>query len=212
VVPFAVFMALLAVVPSLGLPARLEAALRVGIPALVVLLVARPVLDFRTVRPGLSTLVGIGVFVLWVGPDLLAPAWREGWLFQNSVVGRVESSVPPDARGDPVVLALRVARAALIVPVVEELFWRGWLPRWLDRMDDFRAVPLGAFTRWSFWGSAALFALEHGSFWDVGLAAGIAYNWWMIRTRSLGDLILCHAVTNACLAGFVLAGGRWEYW
>jgi membrane protease YdiL (CAAX protease family) len=57
-----------------------------------------------------------------------------------------------------------------------------------------------------------LFVSEHGELWDVGLAAGLAYNWWMRRTRSLGDLILAHAVTNACLSAYVLTSGRWEYW
>ena len=60
--------------------------------------------------------------------------------------------------------------------------------------------------------TALLFASEHGAMWDVGLAAGLLYNFWMRRTRSLGDLILAHAVTNACLSAYVLSRGRWEYW
>jgi CAAX prenyl protease-like protein len=153
----------------------------------------------------------VAVFLLWIAPDLLVPGYRDGILFQNSLTGTATSSMPEDTRGDVVVLALRFARAVIIVPIVEELFWRGWLPRWLDRMDDFEGVPLGEFTRFSFLGTAVLFALEHGAYWDVGLAAGIVYNWWMIRTRSLGDLMLCHGVTNACLAGYVVVAGRWEY-
>jgi CAAX prenyl protease-like protein len=79
-------------------------------------------------------------------------------------------------------------------------------------MEDFRKVPLGQFTTASFLLTALLFASEHGAMWDVGLAAGVLYNFWMRRTRSLGDLILAHAVTNACLSVYVLARGRWEYW
>jgi CAAX prenyl protease-like protein len=100
----------------------------------------------------------------------------------------------------------------IIVPIVEELFWRGWAPRWIDRMDDFQALPLGSFTTRSFLLTAALFGVEHGSYWDVGFAAGVGYNWWVWKTRSLGDLILSHAVTNACLAGWVLGTGQWQYW
>ena len=59
---------------------------------------------------------------------------------------------------------------------------------------------------------ALLFASEHGPYWDVGLAAGILYNWWMIRTKSLEDCILSHAVTNACLAAYVLTRHQWQYW
>jgi hypothetical protein len=34
----------------------------------------------------------------------------------------------------------------------------------------------------------------------------------MWRTRSLGDLVLVHGVTNAALSGFVLVTGKYEYW
>jgi membrane protease YdiL (CAAX protease family) len=59
---------------------------------------------------------------------------------------------------------------------------------------------------------AVLFAAEHGSYWDVGLVAGILFNYWMVRTRSLGDLILSHAVANLSLSAYVIASGKWEYW
>lgn len=212
VIPFAAFMVLLGVGPMLPLSPRAEAGVRVTLLTAVIFLMARPALDFRVTRPLATVAVGAAVFALWIAPDLLIPGYREHPIFQNGITGEVKSSLSAEARADSVVLALRFARAALIVPVVEELFWRGWLPRWLDRMDNFEAVPLGQYTRWSFWGTSVLFALEHGPFWDVGLMAGIVYNWWLSRTRSLGDLMLCHAVTNACLSVFVLAAGRWEYW
>ncbi len=99
----------------------------------------------------------------------------------------------------------------MFVPMLEELFWRGWLMRWLIS-PKFETVPLGAYQAGSFWITAALFASEHGPYWDVGLVAGIAYNWWMIRTRSLADCILAHAVTNGCLCWYVVVTHRWEYW
>ena len=83
--------------------------------------------------------------------------------------------------------------------------------RWLVK-DDFASVPLGTYTPRSFWITAVLFAAEHGPYWEVGLIAGIIYNWLMIRTRSIGDCILAHAITNAILSAFVIATGRWEYW
>jgi CAAX prenyl protease-like protein len=95
--------------------------------------------------------------------------------------------------------------------VIEEMFWRGWLMRWLIS-PRFEAVPLGAYAPVSFWLTAVLFASEHGPYWDVGLATGVIYNWWMLRTRSLADCILAHAVTNACLCGYIVATHHWEYW
>ncbi len=212
ILPFAVFMVWLGVGPALPVSPRVEAIVRVTVLLAVIALVARPVLSFRMERPIATLLVGVGVFVLWILPDQLMPGYRDSMLFQNSLTGPVESSMAVEARTDLVVILLRFLRAALIVPIVEELFWRGWLPRWIDASDDFRRRPLGAFTTFSFAATVILFGMEHGPFWDVGIAAGIIYNWWMIKTRSLGDLIWCHAVTNACLSGWVVLAGQWQYW
>jgi hypothetical protein len=73
-------------------------------------------------------------------------------------------------------------------------------------------VPLGRYTAVSFWAVALLFAAEHGPYWEVGLIAGVAYNWWLVRTRNLADCVLAHAVTNALLAGYVLVFNQWQYW
>ena len=73
-------------------------------------------------------------------------------------------------------------------------------------------MPLGSYAGPSFWITAILFASEHGAYWEVGLLAGIAYNWWMIRTKKLGDCIVAHAVTNGVLSAYVILAGKWEYW
>ncbi len=212
VVPFVVFMAMLVIGPALPVPPLAESVIRVGVLVTVIVLVARPVLTFRLTQPLGTIAVGVLVFVLWILPDLLIPGYRNSSVFQNSVTGHVASSMSVEARGNGLVVALRFARAAMIVPIIEELFWRGWLPRWLERTDSFWTVPLGEFTRYAFWATAILFALEHGPFWDVGLVAGLIYNWWMQRTKSLGDLIWCHGITNACLSVWVVGMGDWRYW
>ena len=212
VAPFATFMVLLVLGPRLPIPARVEAVLRVALVTGVLLLCSRQVISLEIRHWATSIALGVGVFALWIAPDVLFPDFRSSWLFTNGLTGKVEGTVPEEVRHDTLVLSLRFARAAILVPIVEELFWRGWLPRWIDHMEDFRKVPLGQFTTASFLLTALLFASEHGAMWDVGLAAGLLYNFWMRRTRSLGDLILAHAVTNACLSAYVLSRGRWEYW
>lgn len=211
VLPFALFMLLLASVPKLGLPPLADLGLRLVLPALAIWFFSRHLLSLRFARFWWSIALGVGVFALWVAPDVLAPGWREHWLFQNAVVGKLEATLPPEARADWLALALRILRAAIVVPIVEELFWRGWLMRWIIN-PDFEKVPPGTFARGSFWITAALFAMVHGPYWEVGFLAGAVYNWWMVRTRNVNDLILAHAVTNACLAAFVLATERWEFW
>lgn len=157
-----------------------------------------------------SIVLGLAVCAVWVAPDALIPGWRSHAIFQNAITGRVTSSIAPREL-TPLMLVLRTTRATMLVPVLEELFWRGWLPRWLQSVR-FERIPLGQYTPLAFWATAALFAAEHGPFWEVGLICGIAYNWWMRRTRSLGDLMLAHAVTNLALSFYVIGTGRWGFW
>ncbi len=149
--------------------------------------------------------------MIWIGPEVLIPGYRNWPLFSNSLLGHVHSSLPPAALRSPWVLAWRTARAVIVVPIVEELFWRGWLMRWLIN-PDFESVPLGSYSPLAFWATALLFASEHGPYWDVGLVTGIIYNLWMIKSRSLADCVLMHAVTNGLLSAYVIWAGQWQYW
>lgn len=212
IAPFAVFMILLAIGPSLPIPQPWESILRVGVLVAVMLTISRDVVLSLRVRHMLpSVLLGLAVCAMWVAPDQIFPGWREHWLFQNSITGTVKTTIAPSELADPLVVILRVVRAALLVPILEELFWRGWLPRWIVN-NDWQKVPLGTFNGMAFVATAVLFASEHGPFWEVGLLCGFIYNWWMWKTKSLGDLVLVHAVTNAALSGFVMVTKQYAYW
>jgi CAAX prenyl protease-like protein len=212
IAPFAVFMIVLAVGPSVPMPQPWESILRVGVLVAVMLTISKDVVLSLRVRHAMpSVLLGLAVCAMWVAPDQLFPGWREHWLFQNSITGTVKTSIPPSELADPLVVILRVVRAALLVPILEELFWRGWLPRWIVN-SDWQKVPLGTFNVLAFVATALLFAIEHGPFWEVGLLCGFIYNWWMWKTKSLGDIVLVHAVTNAALSGFVMVTKQYAYW
>jgi uncharacterized protein len=208
--PFAVFMAWLAVDKYLPIENPAKEVVRDLVILGAIVGFSRRVLPTRAPHWGASILLGLAVCAMWVAPDALVPGWRDSVIFQNSVTGRLRTSIPPGEL-TPLMLALRTARAALLVPVLEELFWRGWLPRWLQD-TRFERVPLGQYTPFAFWATALLFAAEHGPFWEVGLLCGVIYNWWMRRTRSLGDLVLTHAVTNAALSAYVIVTKNWPIW
>jgi uncharacterized protein len=208
ILPFLTFMAMLAMQQIVAVPVWV----RFILPMAAILTVSRPLLRKGPSRPFLSTAIGIAVFVLWVAPDLISPAWHHFFLFDNAVVGHPAGNTPPASKSDPLFLFYRVIVSVIAVPILEELFWRGWLMRWVIQPDNFEAVPLGAYTPAAFWVVAMLFASEHGSFWDVGLLAGIGYNWWMVRTCNLWDCIIAHAVTNGILAAYVVLAGQWQYW
>lgn len=213
--PFLAFLGLLAlsrVAPFSAL--TIQAGFAVSMLA-VIAAVARPAPDLRLgfrVRNWMGTvLLGISVFAIWIAPDQLFPGYRHHWLFENALMGKAAPGLSPESHDQVAVLCLRAFRAVAIVPLVEELFWRAWLMRWIVS-ENFLSVPLGTWSVRAFWIVAVLFASEHGSYWDVGLAAGVLYNWWMIRTKSLADVMLAHAVTNACLSAYVVLEGKWEYW
>lgn len=208
--PMAIFLALLWLGPKLGLGIW-EYPVRDAILAVTLWVFSRHVIQLRPLVPVASIVVGVAVFFLWIAPDSLIPGWRSHAIFQNSITGKVASSIDPVLISSPVVLIFRTIRAALLVPIIEELFWRGWLMRWLIN-TDFQKVKLGAYTASSFVITALLFASEHGPFWEVGLLTGVIYNAWMIRTKSLADCILVHAVTNLVLSLYVIGWGKWEFW
>jgi CAAX prenyl protease-like protein len=208
VLPFAVFILMLAAQPYL----HLSAPLRFAISMAAILVFSREPLRGRPSSPLLSILLGLAVFALWIGPDVLAPAWRKSFLFHNFLIAPPTDNVAAALKTDTVFLIFRIATSALAVPILEELFWRGWLMRWLIDGDDFRRVPLGKYVPMAFWVTAVLFAAEHGPFWDVGLLTGAIYNLWMVRTRNLWDCIIMHGMTNGALALYVLAAGQWQYW
>jgi CAAX prenyl protease-like protein len=208
VLPFAVFILMLAIQSYWPIPAPI----RFFVSLAVILAVSRQPLHGRPSSPLLSILLGLLVFALWIGPDVIFPAWRTSLLFNNPIVGHPAGNTPPALKNDALFLTFRIAISVIAVPILEELFWRGWLMRWLIDGDDFSRVPLGRYAPMAFVITAVLFAAEHGSYWDVGLLTGFIYNWWMVRTRNLWDCIIAHAVTNAALAAWVVLAGQWQYW
>jgi CAAX prenyl protease-like protein len=213
IAPFVTFVALMGIEKAFGLPSALMYPVRVAATLAVLLMFSRRPLSARPSSPLASAAIGTVVFALWLAPDVVfGPGYRHFWLFQNSFIrGGAVSSLPIVLHTKFWFLAVRAGSCALLVPPVEELFWRGWAMRWIVA-SDFEKIPLGTYQALSFWLVALLFAAEHGPYWEVGLAAGIIYNWWMVRTRNLTDCIIAHAVTNGLLSIYILATHRFEYW
>jgi CAAX prenyl protease-like protein len=146
---------------------------------------------------------GLLALVIWIV--------AEGYLFQFGQ----NSGFDPYALGGSKaaacgLIAVRLIGAAVVVPVMEELFWRSFLMRYLIN-PDFRSVPMGAFTWFSFMGVAILFGLEHHRV-IVGIIVGLLYNLLLIRQKKLKGAILAHGVTNLGLGIYVLLTGSWMFW
>ena len=150
----------------------------------------------------LSIIVGLVILVLWVNLDA-------GWMLIGEP-GEGFKPIGADGRLDPVLIAFRIVGAALVVPIMEELFWRSFIQRWIHR-QDFMALDPAQIGMRALLIASALFAVEHQQ-WLAGLIAGLAYGGLYIYTRNLWASILAHAVTNAGLGVYVIMTGRWQFW
>lgn len=160
----------------------------------------RDLLNYRNTL--LSIGVGVFVFILWINvPWTLRMAGTPAGYDPTAVSENFTHYL---------LIVIRLLGAAIVVPIMEELFWRSFLLRYAIH-SDISQVSIGAFTWPSLLTGSLLFGLEHHQFY-AGVAAGVAYSLLLYRTRSLVQCILCHGVTNALLGGFVLLSGRWNFW
>jgi hypothetical protein len=109
-------------------------------------------------------------------------------------------------------VAARFARLVVVVPLVEEIFWRGFLMRYLIR-EDFEKVALGTFRPVSFFGVAGIFMLVHGlADWPAAFLTGLLFNGLLVRTKSLAACVAAHAATNLGLGLYIMATRQWGFW
>jgi CAAX prenyl protease-like protein len=148
----------------------------------------------------LAIITGAAVFVAWIN---LSADWMklgDSAGFDPRIAGQIDWRL----------VLPRLVGAALIVPIMEELFWRSLLLRWITQQDFLTLKPafigLNAFVI-----TALLFAFEH-HLWLAGLVAGISYNWLYMRSGSLWTVVIAHAVTNGLLGVWVIYSGNWHYW
>lgn len=159
--------------------------------------------DWRHLKTtALSVSTGLLIFVLWINLD-----WAFG--VQGEPAGFNPAAIS-DTGSRELLLSFRLAGAVLVVPVMEELFWRSFLLRYIIK-SQFTRVPLGTFTWPSFVLTSILFGVEH-HYILAGIVAGILFNLLLYRTRSLSQCILAHAVANLALGLYVLQSGQWRFW
>jgi len=211
-VPFALFIALLAFESFAGDRIGDPRWLTVLRPILVACALAffwphyielhRPI-RMAPRHAGLAAATGLAVFATWI-------AFDRGWAaFETSGTGFVP--LHADGRVDFTLAFLRLAGMGLVVPVMEELFWRSFLLRWIESPRNFLGVDPRRVGIAPFLVTSVLFASEH-ALWFAGLVAGVSYALVFMRTRNLWAAVLSHAITNTTLGAWILATGHWRFW
>lgn len=144
-----------------------------------------------------AILAGLLVFLAWVLPY---PAWA-GVNSHSQAAGMSQ---------DVLWLSSRLVGAAIIVPVMEELFWRSLIMRWIDDKNFLTFSPSNV-SLLALVFSSGVFASAH-HLWLAGLFAGLVYGALYILYKNLWVPIVAHAVTNGVLGVWVMSTGHWQYW
>jgi exosortase E/protease (VPEID-CTERM system) len=146
--------------------------------------------------------IGVAVYVVWIGSATLTGSHS----FEAAPEGLLELTKPLAA----VWIFARVFGSVVVIPIVEELAFRGFLLRRLIA-SDFTEV---SYDRWH-WPAVLISSLAFAAVdqqWIGGFAAGFLYAYAQKRRGLLSDAIVAHAVTNALIAMQVLVAGHWSLW
>jgi CAAX prenyl protease-like protein len=160
---------------------------------------------------------GLAVAAMWV----LVHKWFAGqsWYPATQLMGKDPT---PDEFYDPferlgtgvglwLFLLVRIGGASIVVPIIEEIFWRGFVLRIFINWHRFETVPLGTFTWRSFIFCSLLSAAEH-PMWEVGILCWVVYNLLFYWKKSLLFLMITHGITNLALYVYVVVAKDWVFW
>ena len=152
----------------------------------------------------LAVAVGLAVTAAWVGLDGHYPQFKALGSRTEFDPGRLPTA------GRLAFLAVRMLGLAALVPIIEELFYRSFLMRWI--VDPvYTRVPIGKVTPIGLGATTAVFGLSHPE-WLPAVLTGLAWGWLVGQTRSVSACVLSHAVANLALGVYVLATGAWRFW
>ena len=158
----------------------------------------------------LGLLAGVLVTVLWIAPEFSTfyRTWFCWPIGSPPAAPTGPSPYEPSVCGWTLTLAKLVGSAFVIAPV-EEVFFRSFLYRWLQKRD-FLSVPLSRFNLSAFLWMVFLFTLEHNRPLAAAVA-GAVYGLAAIRW-GLASAIVAHVTTNLLLAIYVIHQNAWAFW
>ncbi|HUR45635.1 MAG TPA: CAAX prenyl protease-related protein [Candidatus Saccharimonadales bacterium] len=215
VLPFVLFLVLTALQPALGVSGKFWIYLLKTVVGAWLLYEVWPFIPEMRWRSSLAAVgAGILVFLLWVGLAwILSKVGLNPRFAFLSVSGPAWN--PKETFGASSFLAwffvvVRIAGSTLVVPPLEEVFFRSFVYRYI-KSPDFEKVPLGAFFPVPFVVTSVLFGFEHQE-WLAGILCGFVYQGLVCWKKRLGDAMTAHAITNFLLGTYVVTQDAWKFW
>lgn len=167
---------------------------------------------------GLAALLAAVGIAVWVLPASLYVPDQPGWWHWLGIGPRDKGFDPhvftPHSAAWFTTIILRFIRMVVIVPFVEELFWRGFLMRYVQAGDhEFTSVPFGRHTWKAFWIVTIAVTLVHQPEDYLGAFVwGSLMYLLCVRSKSLGACVFMHALGNLILGLYVLETRQWGFW
>jgi hypothetical protein len=219
VVPFGIFLLLTFLQGQFGEAGRYWGYFGKSLIGAALIWIAWPfVSEMRWKFSGAAVVVGIGVFAMWVGLDPFVLKQQELWI-------KLGLSKPPEHPPLPwnpfaqfgegsglgwFFVCARILGSSLVVPPLEEVFYRSFMYRWIAK-PDFQAVGLGGFFIKPFLLTALFFGFAHNE-WLAGILCAAAYQGLVCWKKNLGEAMTAHAITNFLLGIYIVARGQWQFW
>ena len=224
VLPFAVFLLIGSLAGKFfpGSEYWIYALKTLAVAGLVWVLRARlPEIQWRFSVPAIG--VGITVAVVWIGMDGFIPSMSDVYDRVSTLwTGRPPEPQPVDPPWNPLAffktnpalgwgfLAIRVLGRSVLVPMIEEVFYRSFLYRMIIR-PDFLAVPLRTWNPMAFAGTCLLFGLSHPGQWLAAIICAALYQGLVLRYGRIGDAMVAHGVTNGIISAYAISTGQWQF-
>ncbi len=113
-----------------------------------------------------------------------------------------------------VAMVLRFVRAVIVVALVEEIIWRGFLMRFILKPDgNYWEVPFGKAHWKSYLVVTAAFTIAHNPVdWLGCVCFGSIMYFVAVKSKSLFACILMHGVANLLMGWYALTFGKYGLW
>lgn len=156
-------------------------------------------------RAWIAIALGVVVFLTWVAPQTVFGAAPRMNGYNPDLFADRRSIYWAN-------ISFRFLRLVVVVPFVEEIFWRGFLLRYLIS-NHFARVAFGSFNWTSFLVVSLAFMSTHAfADWPAALICGALYNCVAYWTKSLASCVIAHAATNLLLGLWIMQTRQWGFW
>lgn len=167
--------------------------------------------------------VGVAIAVVWIALAGKIPTLGELWDAGHKLVtGKAAEPARPEPAWNPVAffgghaslgwgfVLVRVLGRSLVVPPMEEVFYRSFFYRYIVS-PKFHEVGLGQWHSVALVVTSVMFGVAHPDDWLPGIVCGLAYQWLVLRKQRLGDAMLAHATTNLVISLYAIVTDQWRF-